>query len=207
LSDLGVSCWCAHSVLRQDLLRPRPSRTYRTNFGSSKSPHKKPISQRIEREEASVAYIDGEPTSRRHWSSNTRPFLWYHLFFRSVLLSSRRLWPAPTTAPLAALPPVAAPIAAPAAAPLAFSPVFFSGWACVAGGGGVDFAGCVCANAGGNIALATNITVTNAMTLNECFTWPLSGSSVPAAMRPARPTLLTMLPVVVRCIVGIITHT
>ena len=83
------------------------------------------------------------PRNGRHCSSSTRPFLWYHLLFRSVLLSSRRLWPAPTTAPLAALPPVAAPIAAPAAAPFAFSPVFFCGWSFVAGGGGVDFAGCV----------------------------------------------------------------
>jgi hypothetical protein len=36
-----------------------------------------------------------------------RLFLWCHFFFRSVLLSSRRLWPAPMTAPLAAFPPTA----------------------------------------------------------------------------------------------------
>src|SRR5215813_11182218 len=94
----------------------------------------------------------------------------YHLL-RSARLFSRRLWPAPTTAPLAALPPVAAPIAAPAAAPLAFSPVFFCGSAFVAGGG-VDFAGCDCAAAKGNIALVTNTAATNDKSLNKCFIWP-----------------------------------
>ena len=75
------------------------------------------------------------------------------------------------TAPLAALPPATAPSAAPFAAPLAFSPLFFSGWVCAAGGG-VDFAGSVCANAVGNIALIRDIAVPNPMTLSECFTWP-----------------------------------
>jgi hypothetical protein len=56
---------------------------------------------------------------------------------------------------------------------LAFSPVFFCGWAFVAGGVGVDFAGGVCANAGGNIALVTAIAVTNPIALNEYFTYGL----------------------------------
>src|SRR6185369_17517058 len=57
-----------------------------------------------------------------------------------ALRSSRRLWPAPTTAPLAAFPPMA-PIAAPLAAPLAL------GWV-VSFGGGCVFGG-VCVAAGG----------------------------------------------------------
>jgi hypothetical protein len=47
---------------------------------------------------------------------------------------------------------------------LAFSPVFFCGSAFVAGGG-VDFAGCDCADAEGNIALVRNIAATNDMSL------------------------------------------
>jgi hypothetical protein len=96
---------------------------------------------------------------------------------------------------LAALPPVAAPIAAPAAAPLAFSPAFFCGWAFVDDGAGVDFAGGVCANAGGNIALVTAIAVTNPIALNEYFTYGLllgllsSDPQHPLwACSPARPT-------------------
>jgi hypothetical protein len=50
-----------------------------------------------------------------------------------ALLSSRRLWPAPMTAPLAAFPPMA-PIAAPFAAPLALG-WDVCGWLCVAAGG------------------------------------------------------------------------
>src|SRR5262249_48366889 len=52
--------------------------------------------------------------------------------------------------------------------PLALGWVLCCCWACVAGGG-VEFAGCVCADAGGTIALVTNIAVTNDMTLTECF--------------------------------------
>jgi hypothetical protein len=138
---------------------------------AAENPHRNELNEKTR----ARAYIDGKSTSPVTLVEyRTRPFLCYHLLFRSVLLSSRRLWPAPTTAPLAALPPVAAPIAAPFAAPLAFSPVFFSGWACVAGGGD-DFAGSVCADAEGNIAPITDIAVTNPMTLSECFTWPPFG--------------------------------
>ena len=107
-----------------------------------------------------------------------RPFLCCHLCFRSVLLSSRRLWPAPMTAPLAAFPPMA-PTAAPFAAPLAL------GWEllglCVAAGGvcvdGVCVdgvcAGGVCANAAGTTA--PDSAIIRDITLAECFikaSWP-----------------------------------
>ena len=56
----------------------------------------------------------------------------------------------------------------------------------MAGGGGVGVVGCVCADAAGNIALVTDIAVTNAVTLNECFIWP------PFRLITPRPLLITM---------------
>src|SRR5215470_3395745 len=69
-------------------------------------------------------------------------------FCRSERLCSRRECPAPTTAPFAALPPVAAPITAPFAAPLALGWLgccCCGDWVCVAGGAVV---GWVCAAGG-----------------------------------------------------------
>ncbi len=87
-----------------------------------------------------------------------------------ALLSSRRLWPAPMTAPLAAFPPMA-PIAAPFAAPLALGwagSVFGAG--CVAaGGGGAGFAGGVCAGDWGTAA----IIMESPITIAEYFISPL----------------------------------
>jgi len=109
-------------------------------------------------------------------------------WFRLDLLCWRRECPAPMTAPLAAC-PVAAPIAAPAAAPFALLWSFccFGAWvfcwvciccgvcigcgAGVAAGGGPGFAGCVCANAGGTIAVADSA-ITHAMVFPLCFIRP-----------------------------------
>ena len=105
-----------------------------------------------------------------------------------ALRSSRRLWPAPTTAPLAAFPPMA-PIAAPLAAPLALGWVVSFGGGCVFGGvcvaaGGVCAGGGVCASAAG--ATAPESAIRRDITLAECFIMasflvlssdPLSGSS------------------------------
>jgi hypothetical protein len=49
--------------------------------------------------------------------------------------------------------------------------------------------------------------VPKSMSVFKAFIRPPLGSSVPAAIRPVRPTLVMMLPVVVRCIVGTIPHT
>lgn len=73
-----------------------------------------------------------------------------------ALLSSRRLWPAPITAPLAAFPPIA-PNAAPFAAPLALGWAGCFGGGCVAAGG-VCAGGGVCASAAGSTALERAIT-------------------------------------------------
>jgi len=88
-----------------------------------------------------------------------------------ALRSSRRLWPAPTTAPLAAFPPMA-PIAAPLAAPLALGWVVSFGGGCVFGGvcvaaGGVCAGGGVCASAAG--ATAPESAIRRDITLAECF--------------------------------------
>ena len=91
-----------------------------------------------------------------------------------ALLSSRRLWPAPMTAPLAAFPPMA-PIAAPFAAPLALGWVVSLGGGCVFGGGcvaaGGVCAGGVCAGIWGIIAVITE----SAITIAEYLIWPLLG--------------------------------
>jgi hypothetical protein len=89
-------------------------------------------------------------------------------------LSSRRLCPAPMTAPLAAFPPMA-PIAAPFAAPLALGWVVSFGGGCVFGGGcaaaGGVCAGGVCAGDWGTIAVITE----SAITIAEYLIWPLLG--------------------------------
>jgi hypothetical protein len=72
-------------------------------------------------------------------------------------LSSRRLWPAPMTAPLAAFPPMA-PIAAPFAAPLALGWVVSFGGGCVAAGG--VCAGGVCADDWGTAAIIMESAIT-----------------------------------------------
>jgi hypothetical protein len=88
-----------------------------------------------------------------------------------ALLSSRRLWPAPITAPLAAFPPMA-PIAAPFAAPFALGWAGSFGGGCVAAGGGVELAGGgVCACDSGTIAVIAE----SAITIAECLIWPLLG--------------------------------
>jgi hypothetical protein len=122
------------------------------------------------------AYIDGQPTLRVRWLSKRTPVPWCHLCFRSVLLFSRRLWPAPMTAPLAAFPPMA-PIAAPFAAPLALGWELF--WVCVAAGG--VCAGGVCANAAGTTAPESAIR--RDITLAECFIKASFWSQFRSAMR------------------------
>src|SRR6516225_3849254 len=110
---------------------------------------------------------------------------WPYLLDR---LSWRRECPAPTTAPAAALPVVAAPIAAPAAAPLALLAVPWVLFCCWAGGvccwvwvvagGPVGFAGCLCADVWGTTAGVTTNASTNAITFAERFIWPPLGPSV-----------------------------
>ncbi len=104
-----------------------------------------------------------------------------------ALLASRRLWPAPMTAPLAAFPPIA-PIAAPFAAPLALGWVVSFGGGCVAAGG-VFAGGGVCASTAGITALESAIR--KDITLAECFIMAsfLAGLLCPGAhtchLRPA----------------------
>ena len=75
----------------------------------------------------------------------------------------------PAAAPLPAFPETA-PIAAPAAAPLALLWVFSFGGGCVAaGGGGAGFAGCVCADDWGTVAIITE----SAITIAEYLIQPL----------------------------------
>ena len=95
----------------------------------------------------------------------------YVIAYLLARLSSRRLWPAPMTAPLAAFPPMA-PIAAPFAAPLAVGWAVSFGGASVFGGGcvaagGVCAGGGVCASAAGTTALESAIR--RDITLAECF--------------------------------------
>jgi hypothetical protein len=92
-------------------------------------------------------------------------------------LSSRRLWPAPMTAPLAAFPPIA-PIAAPFAAPLALGWELCFCCVCVAAGG-------VCAGGVCGSATTPESATRREITLAGCFIMasflvlssdPLSGS-------------------------------
>jgi hypothetical protein len=113
------------------------------------------------------AHFNGEPASSVRWLSKCTPVLLELLVSPGgPLLSSRREWPVPMTAPAAALPP-AAPIAAPAAAPLALLaeplllcccwPCFRCCWVCccVCAAGGACAAGGVCTEVWGNTAVAT----------------------------------------------------
>jgi hypothetical protein len=102
----------------------------------------------------------------------------YCCWCRLSLLSCRRECPAPTTAPLAAFPPMAPPITAPFAAPLAL------GWAlCCCGAGACCGAGVcceaggaagggVCADARGTTAVVMDSAIANDIIFVERFIWP-----------------------------------
>ena len=154
---------------------------YRGDAGCRRQPHKE--ARKVDGKKVDTCALSSRGIAWRPVRATPPLSINTCYWCRLALLSWRRLWPAPITAPLAAFPVVAAPITAPAAAPLALAWSYCCGLACVccwvgvaAGGGcaGGVWAGGACANA------VTPVSAINRdVVIAQCFMAFLLGPTVP----------------------------